>query len=38
MNTNDANRRKRIIRTALILATIAIAIYAGFILMGLLRA
>lgn len=38
MNTNDANRRKRIIRTALILAAIAIAIYAGFILMGLLRA
>lgn len=38
MNTNDANRRKRIIRTALILAAIAIAIYPGFILMGLLRA
>jgi len=38
MNTNDANRRKRIIRTALILAAIAIATYAGFILMGLLRA
>jgi hypothetical protein len=38
MNTNDANRRKRIIRTALILAAIAIAFYASFILMGVGRA
>jgi hypothetical protein len=38
MNSNHASRRKAIIRTALILAAIAIAFYAGFILMGVLHA
>ncbi len=35
--TEDAERRKRIRRTALIVGAIALAFYVGFILMGVLR-
>ncbi len=38
MNTSEAARRKRIVRTALFLGAIALASYAGFILMGAARA
>ena len=34
----DAEQRKNIRRTALIMAGIAVAFYVGFILMGVLRA
>ncbi len=33
----DAERKKRIRRTALIVAAIAVAFYVGFIMMGVLR-
>ena len=36
--TTDADRKKSIRRTALILTAIALAFYFGFILMGVLRA
>jgi hypothetical protein len=35
---DDSQQRKNIRRTALIMASIAIAFYLGFILMGVLRA
>lgn len=35
---HDAEQRKNIRRTALIMAGIAVAFYVGFILMGVLRA
>ncbi len=35
--TEDAERRKRIRRTALIVGAIALAFYVGFILLGVLR-
>jgi hypothetical protein len=38
VNNNDAERRKNVRRTALIMAGIAVAFYLGFILMGVLRA
>jgi hypothetical protein len=34
---NDAQRKKSIRRTALIVGTIAVAFYVGFILIGVLR-
>jgi uncharacterized membrane protein len=34
---DDAERRKKIRRTTLIVAAIAIAFYVGFIMMGVLR-
>jgi hypothetical protein len=34
----DADRKRKIRRTALIVAGIAVAFYVGFILMGVLRA
>ncbi len=37
MNTSDAARRKRIVRTALFFAAIALASYTSFILMGAAR-
>lgn len=37
MNVNDAERKKGIRRTALIVAAIAIAFYVGFIMIGVLR-
>ena len=38
MTRNDAEQRKNIRRTALIMGGIALAFYLGFILMGVLRA
>ena len=38
MNDSDADRRKNVRRTALILGGIALVFYLGFILMGVLRA
>jgi hypothetical protein len=38
MTADDAGRRRRVRRSALILAGIAIAFYLGFIMMGVLRA
>ncbi len=38
MNADAADRRKAVRRTTIILVTIALAFYLGFILMGLLRA
>lgn len=35
---HDAEQRRNIRRTALIMASIAVAFYVGFILMGVLRA
>jgi len=37
MNTSDAARRKRIVRTARFFAAIALASYTSFILMGAAR-
>ena len=37
MNTSDAARRKRIVRTALFLGALALASYASFILLGAAR-
>jgi len=36
--TDDAMRRRKVRRTALIMAAIAIGFYLGFILLGVLRA
>jgi hypothetical protein len=38
VNDSDADRRKNVRRTALILGGIALVFYLGFILMGVLRA
>lgn len=38
MTMDDVERRKKIRRTTLIVAAIAIAFYVGFIMMGVLRA
>ena len=38
MTRDDSEQRKAIRRTALLVASIAIAFYVGFILMGVLRA
>lgn len=38
MNENTADKRKAVRRTTIILVTIALAFYLGFVLMGLLRA
>jgi hypothetical protein len=38
MSSNDVEQRKKIRRTTIIVAAIAIAIYLGFILSGVLRA
>ncbi len=38
MSDNDADRKEGIRRTALILTTLAVAFYVGFILMGVLNA
>ncbi len=35
---NDADRRKRVRRTALVLALVALAFYLGFIVMSVVRA
>ncbi len=34
---NDAERKKNIRRTALIVATVALAFYVGFIVLGVMR-
>ena len=38
MSSGDADRRRRVRRSALMFAGIAVAFYLGFILMGVLRA
>lgn len=38
MTDNDANKKKNIRRTALIVSGIAIVFYVGFVLSGVLRA
>ncbi len=38
MNENTADKRKAVRRTTIILVTIALAFYLGFVLMGVLRA
>jgi hypothetical protein len=38
VTSNDTERRKKVRRTALIMAGIAVAFYLGFILMGIVRA
>jgi hypothetical protein len=38
VTTDDAQRRRNIRRTALIITGIAVSFYLGFILMGVLRA
>lgn len=38
MTSDDAERRKNVRRTAIIMTSIAVVFYLGFILMGVLRA
>ena len=38
MTSDEAQRRRNIRRTAIIMTSVAIAFYLGFILMGVLRA